>query len=79
MTISFSSHIGVMDITPYNAPEVNGTGEELSILMRSPWLHTKKILPCWGFFSQPFTMKPDYITKPRTPYSTNEIAAMIST
>lgn len=24
-------------------------------------------------------MKPDHITKPRTPYSTNEIAAMIST
>ena len=43
-----------MDITPYNAPEVNGTGEELSILMRSPWLHTKKILPCWGFFHSPF-------------------------
>ena len=29
MTISFSSHIGVMDIAPYNVPEVNATGEEL--------------------------------------------------
>ena len=47
MTIAFSSHIEVMDITPYNAPKVNGIGEELSILMQSPWLHTKKILP-WG-------------------------------
>ena len=29
----FPSCIEVSDITPYNAPEVNGTGEELSVLM----------------------------------------------
>ena len=29
MTIPFPSHIEVSDITTYNAPDVNGIGEEL--------------------------------------------------
>ena len=32
MTILLSSRVEVSDITPYNALEVNGTGEELSVL-----------------------------------------------
>ena len=33
MTIAFSLHIEVMDITPYNVPEVNAAEEKLSVLM----------------------------------------------